>query len=186
MLSVSHRNHLWPFFFFFFGTLTENRSVKAGNWVEFQDFDGYPTSEDGRFNGTALQRFYDEVCDGFERAGYEVHPGPKLEQWLKEAGFVNIHVERFRRSLRRLAKGTPFCKFLLDSKQLPNNNPVLTFLQKKIGAWNRTQAEAVGYESLAIPALTQFKQGTEEKAIRLSREAFADGQKHNIHMLFNL
>ncbi|KAL1990904.1 hypothetical protein VTN49DRAFT_5907 [Thermomyces lanuginosus] len=124
--------------------------LSAGNWVEFQDFDGYPTSEDGRFNGTALQRFYDEVCDGFERAGYEVHPGPKLEQWLKEAGFVNIHVERFRRSLRRLAKGTPFC-----------------------------------YESLAIPALTQFKQGTEEKAIRLSREAFADGQKHNIHMLFN-
>lgn len=75
--------------------LTENRSTKPGGWVEFQDLDGYPYSEDGSYKGTGLERYYTEVYGAFEMAGYEVRPGPKLEQWFKDAGFVNVHVEKF-------------------------------------------------------------------------------------------
>ena len=57
--------------------------------------DGYPHSEDGSLNGTALETYYNEVYGAFEKAGYETRPGPKLEQWLKDAGFVNVHAERF-------------------------------------------------------------------------------------------
>lgn len=76
-------------------TLTENRSVKPGGWVEFQDWDGYPTSEDGSVNGTGFQQYYNELYCASEKAGYETRPGPKLEQWFKDAGFVNVHVEKF-------------------------------------------------------------------------------------------
>ena len=72
----------------------ENRSVKPGGWVEFQDWDGYPLSEDGSLKDTGLERYYNEVYGAFEEAGYEVPPGIKLETWLKDSGFVNIHVTK--------------------------------------------------------------------------------------------
>ncbi|KAL1996972.1 hypothetical protein VTN49DRAFT_7837 [Thermomyces lanuginosus] len=80
-----------------FGKLIKQcyRSVKPGGWVEFQDLDAYPYSEDGRYKSTALERYYNEVYGAFEQAGVEVRPGPKLKQWFKDAGFVNIHVEKF-------------------------------------------------------------------------------------------
>ncbi|KAL1975347.1 hypothetical protein VTN31DRAFT_3739 [Thermomyces dupontii] len=93
-------------------------------------------SPDGSLNGTALQQYYDEIYGAFEDAGYEVRPGPKLEQWFKEAGFVNIHVE----------------KFVLPYGVWPKD-PHL----KKVGAWNQTQAEANGFEAGAMAPLTRFK-----------------------------
>ncbi|KAL1991401.1 hypothetical protein VTN49DRAFT_5393 [Thermomyces lanuginosus] len=138
------------------------RSVKPGGWVEFQDWDGYPYSEDGSLNGTKLQLYYDEVIGAFEKAGYEVGPGPKLEQWFKDAGFVNIHVE----------------KFVIPYGVWPKD-PHL----KKLGAWNQAQADASGYEGVALAALTRHKQWTKEEVIVLASQARADGRKHNIHML---
>ncbi|KAL1972112.1 hypothetical protein VTN31DRAFT_7331 [Thermomyces dupontii] len=62
------------------------------SWVECQDNDGYPYSEVGNLDGTALQKYYyDEAYSAFEEADYEIRPGPKLEQWFKDASFVNIH-----------------------------------------------------------------------------------------------
>ena len=71
------------------------RSVKPGGWVEFQDWDAFPFSEDDSLNDTGFLRYYKEVYGSFEEAGYEVRPGTKLEAWFKDAGFVNIHVEKF-------------------------------------------------------------------------------------------
>ena len=61
--------------FTFFNSLVENRSVKPGGGVEFQDWDGYPISQYGSIDGTGLRRYYDEVYGAFESAGYEVWPG---------------------------------------------------------------------------------------------------------------
>ena len=52
-------------------------------------------SPDDSLDGTGFQRYYDELQNAFEEAGYEVSPGPKLEQWFIDAGFVNIHMEKF-------------------------------------------------------------------------------------------
>ncbi|KAL1996411.1 hypothetical protein VTN49DRAFT_176 [Thermomyces lanuginosus] len=148
-----------------FGRLIKQcyRSVKPGGWVEFQDWDGYPVSEDGSLNGTDLQRYYDEVSGAFEKAGYEVSPGPKLEKWFKDAGFVNIHVQ----------------KFILPYGVWPKD-PHL----KKIGAWNQAQAEANGFEGAALAALTRYKNWSKEDVILLASQARADGRKRNIHSLF--
>ncbi|KAL1973225.1 hypothetical protein VTN31DRAFT_5860 [Thermomyces dupontii] len=42
--------------------------------------DGFQSSEDGSHHGTEIERYYDEVYGAFEKAGYEVRPGPKLEE----------------------------------------------------------------------------------------------------------
>ncbi|KAL1994558.1 hypothetical protein VTN49DRAFT_2028 [Thermomyces lanuginosus] len=140
------------------------RSVKPGGWVEFQDWDGYPTSEDGSHKGTGLQRFYDEVYGAFEGAGYEVRPGIKLEQWFKDAGFVNIHVE----------------KFIIPYGIWPKDRYL-----KKVGAWCQTQAEALGFEGFAMAALTRFKNWTKEEVMVLASQARADGKRRDIHMYFD-
>lgn len=62
--------------------LAANRrqSVKPGGWVEYQDCDGYGA----HFLQRAVScRNYDEVYGAFEKAGYDVHPEVKLEQWFK-------------------------------------------------------------------------------------------------------
>ncbi|KAL1975409.1 hypothetical protein VTN31DRAFT_3801 [Thermomyces dupontii] len=51
------------------------RSINPSSWIEFQDRNG------------CLRRI--------RSGGYEARPGIKLEQWFKDTGFVNIHVERF-------------------------------------------------------------------------------------------
>ncbi|KAL1995257.1 hypothetical protein VTN49DRAFT_1444 [Thermomyces lanuginosus] len=140
------------------------RSVKPGGWVEFQDWDGYPTSEDGSHKGTGLDRYYNEVYSTFEEIGYDVRPGPKLEKWFKDAGFVNVHVERFV---------IPYGVWPKD--------PHL----KKIGAWNKAQAEETGYEALALAALTRYKQWKKEEVIILASQARADGRRRDIHCYFN-
>ncbi|KAL1994552.1 hypothetical protein VTN49DRAFT_2022 [Thermomyces lanuginosus] len=149
-----------------FGRLIKQcyRSVKPGGWVEFQDWDGNPYSEDDSLEGTGLQRYYDEIHGAFAKAGYDVCPGPKLEQWFKEAGFVNIHVE----------------KFVIPYGVWPKD-PYL----KKVGAWCQIQGEASGFEGAALAALTRYKQWSKEEVILLASQARADGRKRDIHSLFD-
>ena len=92
MLSVCYRNFQCDFSF---DSLTGNRSVKPGGWVKFQDWGLHIISPDGSLDGTGLQQYHDEVNSAFEEAGYEIRPGVNVEQWFKDAGFVNIHVEKF-------------------------------------------------------------------------------------------
>lgn len=34
--------------------------------------------------------------DSFAKLGYVVSPGPKLEGWFRDAGFVDVHVRKYR------------------------------------------------------------------------------------------
>ena len=177
------QSELFPVFFLNF--LMKNRSVKPGGWVEFQDWDGYPYSEDGSLKGTGIQRYYNEVYGAFEEAGYEVRPGPKLEQWFKDAGFVNIHVEKFVIPYGVWPKDRHLVSVPLfsdRSKELSTDHSI----QKKVGAWNQTQGEANGFEGAAMAALTRFKQWTKEEVIVLASQARADGRRRDIHMMFDL
>lgn len=163
-------------FFALFAVLdsNENRSIKPGGWVEFQDFDGYPHSEDGSIEGTAILRYYNEVYSIFEKAGYETRPGIKLEQWFKDAGFVNIHMENlsFRpASGQRINIWSAF--FPVFSKEQPSIDHVA---QKRIGARALAQAEEYAFERYALAPLTRYKQWTKEEVMDLARrELTAEG-----------
>ncbi|KAL1991059.1 hypothetical protein VTN49DRAFT_5563 [Thermomyces lanuginosus] len=138
------------------------QAVRPGGWVEFQDWDGPPYSEDGSLSGTGLEQYYNEMYSAFQKAGHEVRPGPKLEQWFNDAGFVNIHVE----------------KFVVPHGVWPKD-PHL----KKLGAWFQAQAEA-GYEGAALAALTRYKQWSKEEVFLLASQARADGRNRKIHAMY--
>ena len=41
--------------------------------------------------GCHLDRWTDEVIEGIKKFKLEPEPGPKLEGWVRDAGFENIH-----------------------------------------------------------------------------------------------
>lgn len=65
--------------------------TKPGGWVEFQDFDMQFYSADGTFvPGCATDEWAKEIVAGLEAMGREPEPGPKLEKWIRNAGFTNV------------------------------------------------------------------------------------------------
>lgn len=81
-----------------FGKLLKQcyKHTAPGGWVEFQDWDLQMYSEDGSTKGTPLEQYYTVVLPAYEKAGVEMRPGPKLEKWFREAGFVDIHAKKYR------------------------------------------------------------------------------------------
>lgn len=73
----------------------KHRCTKPNAWVEFQDIDLMMHSSDDTLKGTAMERYYTELVQAFEEAGYCTRPGPELEKWFREIGFVDIHVTRY-------------------------------------------------------------------------------------------
>lgn len=66
--------------------------TKPGGWVEFQDFDMQFYSTDGTFiPGSPPNVWTDEVIAAIKVFGREPEPGPKLEQWVRDAGFQNVN-----------------------------------------------------------------------------------------------
>ncbi|KAF2146549.1 uncharacterized protein K452DRAFT_294114 [Aplosporella prunicola CBS 121167] len=64
-------------------------------YAEFQDWDLLPYATDGScppdHHVLQLNRL---VVDGCARVGRTGRPGPRLEDWVKEAGFVDVRAER--------------------------------------------------------------------------------------------
>ncbi|KAL1966353.1 hypothetical protein VTN77DRAFT_4495 [Rasamsonia byssochlamydoides] len=137
--------------------------TKPGGWVEFQDWDAMLKSEDGTTKGTAIERFYNEVLSAFEKAGYCTRPGPSLEQWFREAGFVDIHVQKYRIPMGAWPKDPHY---------------------KKLGIWNLLQAEP-GYHAGAMAVLTRFESWSPEEVTVLAAQAVSDTKNPKIHAVFD-
>jgi len=84
--------HDWP-------NLVKNvyNHLSPGGWCEFQDYDNIPTSDDGTVReDDDFVRWERLLIKASERMGTEPSPGPRLEQWVREAGFVNVTHRRFK------------------------------------------------------------------------------------------
>ncbi|KAL1969981.1 hypothetical protein VTN77DRAFT_6386 [Rasamsonia byssochlamydoides] len=137
--------------------------TKPGGWVEFQDYDGVPTSEDGTHKGTRIEQYYKEVLGTFEKAGYPTRPGPHLEEWFREAGFVDIHVHKYQVPMGVWPKNPHY---------------------KRIGTWNLLQVDQ-GFEAGAMAVLTRFGSWTPEEVTVLAAGARDDVKSRKIHLLFH-
>ncbi|OJD32559.1 methyltransferase domain-containing protein [Diplodia corticola] len=72
-------------------------SLKPGGWAEFQDYDAVVYSDDGSFRPEhAFHQWSTTFNDAAASWGRDPSPGPKLERWAKEAGFVNVRHEVFK------------------------------------------------------------------------------------------
>lgn len=83
-------------------------AVRPGGWIEFVDFAShcYAVVPGAEFvSGCALDRFSREVTEGIRATGREPGPGPQLEGWVRQAGFVDVHHRVLATPLGTWAKG---------------------------------------------------------------------------------
>lgn len=66
-----------------------------GGWCEFQDFDLEFRSPDNTMDeNSSVATWIKELSRACRYTGYEPSPGPKLEGWLRDAGFQDIQTRR--------------------------------------------------------------------------------------------
>ncbi|KAI9840931.1 MAG: hypothetical protein M1837_001110 [Sclerophora amabilis] len=71
--------------------------ITPGGWAEFHDLNLQYYSEDGSFTeDLPLYQWIHDLLAGYERLGIETCPGPKLERWLKDAGFQNVVQHKYK------------------------------------------------------------------------------------------
>ncbi|KAJ9283608.1 hypothetical protein DTO027B5_8485 [Paecilomyces variotii] len=140
-------------------------NVKPGGWVEFQDWDMQIRSDDNTAEESGLGKYYDILIPALEKKGYSCRPGPNLEHWFSEAGFVNIKVQRYSVPLGAWPK----------DKHL-----------KEIGTWFLMSTEQKGFEAAALAVLTRFEGWRPDEVTVLAAKARAAAKDRAVHGLFDL
>jgi len=78
-------------------TNTSDSNLSPGGWVEFQDYDSWIYSDDGSIQeGDAVSMWEHVVFDAARRINKEPAPGPSLEKWVRDQGFINIQHRVFK------------------------------------------------------------------------------------------
>ena len=71
--------------------------TKPGGWAEFQDFDvDYYAEAGGLAEGAVVDSWGKTWVKAAAESGLDSLPGHKLEGWMRNAGFQNMRVEKFR------------------------------------------------------------------------------------------
>ena len=71
--------------------------TKPGGWAEFHDFDVDYYSDDGSLTEEhSEQKWINHLLGAARGFGRDPCPGPKLEGWMKDAGFEGVRQEKYR------------------------------------------------------------------------------------------
>ncbi|KAL2223280.1 S-adenosyl-L-methionine-dependent methyltransferase [Thermoascus aurantiacus ATCC 26904] len=135
------------------------KHTAPGGWVEFQDWNVKMYSEDGTLEGTSINQYYETVIAAFEKAGYVTSPGPLLENWFREAGFVDIHIQKYQIPMGTWPKDKHY---------------------KLLGTWNLMQAET-GFEAGAMAVLTRYEGWSKDEVSILVARTKNDAKNRAIH-----
>lgn len=69
-------------------------SLSPGGWIECSDWDLLPYATDGSMpEDDAMLKLHQYLVEATDKLGRTVRPGPSLEKWVKDAGFVNVKHE---------------------------------------------------------------------------------------------
>lgn len=72
-------------------------NTSSGGWVEFQDFNWLYYSEDGTLKEDSHTfKWISNLLKASRQIGREPSPGPRLEGWVKDAGFSNVTHQKFK------------------------------------------------------------------------------------------
>ncbi|KAK0633849.1 S-adenosyl-L-methionine-dependent methyltransferase [Immersiella caudata] len=138
--------------------------LRPGGWAEFQDFDLEYYSDDGSLREKHDVMAWDRLFLGAaNETGREVSPGPRLEAWVKEAGFQGVVSRRFK---------FPIGPWPRD--------PVL----KEVGLYNLIQIEN-GLEAFTLRLFTGVLGWKEQDVKALLTKVRGDLRDKSIHSYVN-
>jgi len=114
-----------------------------------------------------------------ERTEKTSTPGPKLECWLRDAGFVICQRGKIRCTNRTLARS-------LEAVRYPPSLTTACWLneyQKNLGAYNLTQLYE-GLQDFSLRTFTKVLGRTQDEVEALLVDVCKDLQNRNIHAMF--
>ncbi|KAF2471728.1 S-adenosyl-L-methionine-dependent methyltransferase [Lindgomyces ingoldianus] len=140
-------------------------NVRPGGWVEFQDLDLQYYSEDGSFNeSSATAQWLKILLDSSRNAGRDPCPGPKIEGWVRQAGFQNVVHQKYKLPIGPWAK---------DKRQ------------KDIGLFNLVQA-LDGLEGFSMRLFTNVLNWRPEEVEIMCAKVRAELKSKSTHAMYDL
>ncbi|TDZ15180.1 Secondary metabolism regulator LAE1 [Colletotrichum orbiculare MAFF 240422] len=142
-------------------------NINPGGWVEFQDWDIAYYSDDGTMTEEHESwKMADRLGKLCAQIGREPCPGPKLPQWVKDSGFVNVTQKKYKVPIGPWAKDPYF---------------------KKIGEMNLIQI-LEGLEAYNLRLLTGVAGWTKEEVHLLLAQVRKEltSSKFHSHMVFHV
>lgn len=156
-------------------------NLKPGGWVEFQDYDLPFYSEDGSYSKESdTAKFMQLLVESARKAGKEPNPGPKLEEWVKAAGFQNVVKQKFK---------LPIGPWPKDQRQVLQHNlgnvgALLTTSQKDVGLFNLSQA-IDGLEAFSMRLFTSVLKWEPEEVQVLCAKVRTELKNKSIHRMYD-
>ncbi|KAF6817144.1 hypothetical protein CSOJ01_02564 [Colletotrichum sojae] len=145
------------------GNIYDN--LNPGGWAEFQDYDFLFRSDDGTLTEDSYTAQWDNTfIEATARIGRESRPGPKLEAWVREAGFVNVVHRSFKLPIGPWAKDPYY---------------------KDIGMCNLIQL-LEGLEAFTLRVFCGVLKRPEEKVLVLLANVRRELKSHAFHSYGNL
>ncbi|KAK0610315.1 Secondary metabolism regulator LAE1 [Lasiodiplodia hormozganensis] len=133
-------------------------------WAEFSDYEMRYYADDGSMpSDSHMARLADLLVDGCAQIGRTVSPGPQLQTWMEEAGFVDVQ--------------TRLCKLPLGAWP---KDPVL----KKIGAFNFVQTYE-GLEAFVLGVFTRVLGWSADEVQVFVAKCRRDMKRKDVHMVLN-
>jgi SAM-dependent methyltransferase len=72
-------------------------NLRPGGWIELQESANNMYSQDGSLaKDNPMVRMMEGLMEACQKIGRTLDPAPSMEQWVKDAGFVNVKVETFK------------------------------------------------------------------------------------------
>ncbi|KAI4272083.1 MAG: hypothetical protein L6R35_006495, partial [Caloplaca aegaea] len=138
--------------------------TKPGGYAEFQDYDLEYYAEDGTLGqDLPISRWITTLLQASRDFKRDPCPGPKLEGWMRDAGFADVHATRYKIPIGPWPK----------DKHL-----------KTIGAWNLVQIEE-GLEAFTLRLFTQLLRWSTEEVQALLANVRKNLRDPKIHAQFD-
>lgn len=140
-------------------------NLNPGGYLELNDIDAIPVSDDGTLTeDTALLKCGSLCLEAMVKFGSPFQEFSRLEAVLKEVGFDDVQVQRFK---------------------WPTNSWPKDRKHKELGYWNYENL-APNFEAFLMAPLTRALGWTKEEVIILAMEIRQDLGNKNIHAYYNM
>ncbi|KAK1991053.1 methyltransferase domain-containing protein [Colletotrichum falcatum] len=140
------------------------RNLVPGGYLELNEGDIIPLSDDGTLEGTSLLRALSLWAEGLAILGHPFEDITRLEGVMRDVGFEDVQLKRFK---------------------WPSNSWPRDPKYKELGYWNYENLSP-NWEGFLMAPLTRALEWTKEEVLVLAMEARKDCGDRNIHAYFQM
>ncbi|OHW98214.1 methyltransferase domain-containing protein [Colletotrichum incanum] len=142
-----------------------NSNLSPGGYLELNEVDAVPTSDDGTLTEECnLLKSFNLWAEGLAVIGSPFEKFARMERVLKDVGFEDVHIERFK---------------------WPTNSWPKDPKHKELGIWNFENL-APNLEGMFMASYTRGLHWTKEEVLVMVADARKDFADRNIHAYFNI